>query len=109
MGYISNTGSKIRNCYSTGNISGTYVGGIVGRHYWSPTVAEGKNCYYLLSDTISNSVGKTDQSMNATAVEKLTETEINVLNEYIKEYSDGLGTTEWKKWTLDNNGIPKFI
>lgn len=46
--------------------------------------------------------------MNATAVEKLTETEINVLNKYIEENPDALGTTEWKKWTLDTNGNPKF-
>lgn len=102
--------ATMKNCYSSGNISGTYPGGLLGKRNWGGTgAATGTNCYYLLSETVTNSVGKSGQSMNSTALEKLTETEINVLNNYIENDPDAIGTTNWKKWELDNDGNPNFV
>ena len=106
MGDSRDSTAVMTNCYSSGNISGSYPGGLLGQRKWgTDDVATGTNCYYLLSDTVTNSVGKSNQSMNATALEKLTETEINVLNNYIKQ----LGTADWKMWALDKNGNPTFV
>ena len=101
--------TTIINCYSSGKIFGTYAGGIVGRHGWNKTAAEAKNCYYLLSDTVSNSSGDSKQTMNAIGIEKLTTTEIDVLNSYIENDPDGVVTTDWKRWELDKNGNPSFV
>ena len=111
-GICGNTGDStptMINCYSSGNISGIYVGGLLGQRSWGGVIATGINCYYSLSDTVTNSIGKSGQSMNAIALEKLTEEEIKVMNNYIENDSDGLGTNEWKKWTLDGNGNPSFV
>ena len=47
--------------------------------------------------------------MNATGIEKLTATEIEVLNGYIDDQENREETTDWKKWTLDGNGNPNFV
>lgn len=111
-GFVNSPGDNsavLVNCFSSGRIKGTYAGGLVGSHNWNNTAAQGTNCYYLTSDTVTNSVGKKGQNMNATALTKVTQEVIDAINIYIEEDPDGIGTTNWKKWTLDENGDPTFV
>ena len=111
-----NNDPVIVNSYSNGNIiGGSYSGGIMGAHYWrsSGVAGTGINSYYLKSDTVTGSVGKRNEGVEemiaSTGIDVLTQEIIDSLNEYIENDADGLGTSQWKKWSLDENGNPKFI
>lgn len=103
------------NCYSSGNIKGTYSGGILGSHNWknSGKAGTGINTYYLKSVTVNFSVGKrntdTEEMIESTRLDTVTEDVINSLNAYIENDPDEYGTTDWKKWELDKNGNPTFV
>lgn len=102
----NNNDPTLVNCYSSGNISGTYPGGLMGAHAWNSKAGTGINSYYLLSDTVSNSVGKSTQAIESTALTAVTQTIIDNLNEYIEENTDDIDTTGWVKWVLNKNSEP---
>ena len=94
------------NVYSTGNITGTTIGGIVGAALWN-NASQNKfeNCYFLKSSTVQQSAGK-NIAVNATMLEELTNETIDELNTYITNNSTL--TSEWKKWTIENRN-PQFM
>ena len=94
------------NVYSTGNITGTTIGGIVGAALWN-NASQNKfeNCYFLKSNTVQQDAGK-NITVNATMLEELTNETIDELNTYITNNSTL--TSEWKKWTIENRN-PKFM
>ena len=86
----------------------------MGAHYWksSGLAGTGINSYYLKSDTVTASVGRNEsveEMIASTGIDILTQEVIDSLNEYIQNDPDAFGTTEWKNWTLDENGNPKFV
>lgn len=98
------------NCYSTGNLSGTYVGGIIGNGLWGnvdgSTVI---NCYYLKNATVTKAYGL-KPAIEATGLDKLTQTQIDEINAYIdaNQGSEEVDTTGWRKWKLGADGNPCF-
>lgn len=89
------------NCYSSGNIKGTYLGGIMGA-ISGDYPAKCINCYYLKSDTVNNSVG-------GIGITEVTQDLIDSLNGYILNNEEGYVTTDWKTWALDENGNPTLV
>lgn len=110
-----NNDPMLVNCYSNGNINGTYSGGIMGAHSWRRTgpAGTGINSYYLKSDTVNYSVGRrnadADELIESIGIEEVTQDIIDSLNTYIENDPDALGTTDWKKWALDKDGNPTFV
>ncbi len=105
IGYVENHSESI-NVYSLGKITGNTVGGIVGSALWNNTSQNKfENCYFLKSDTVQKSAGS-KITVNATMIQKLTNTEIDEMNNYIKDNTSI--TSYWKKWKLGENGYPIF-
>lgn len=108
--------AQVVNCYANGNIRGAFVGGVAGFPGWIVgQAATLKNTYYLSSDTVtkSNGIDTNDSDEDPYEATKITEEKIqdtiDSLNKYIENDQDGLGTTEWKRWTLDKDGNPSFV
>lgn len=94
----------IINSYGGGNVLGTYPGGLVGGQ---PNKAgTGLANYYLVSDTVSNSVGTGKFSIESTPLTEVTQDIIDNLNKNIEDDIDGTGTTGWAKWGFDENLYP---
>lgn len=105
IGYVYDHAECI-NVYSTGEITGNRVGGIVGGALWNNTSQNKfENCYFLKSDTVQQSAGH-NIAVNAIILDKLTNTAINELNNYIS--NNNTLTIEWKKWKLEKNKYPIF-
>ena len=102
IGYVADHAECI-NVYSTGNITGDIVGGIIGSAmYNNSAVNKFENCYFLKSDTVDKSSGK-NIVVDAKMLEKLTNTEIDEINNYIQTNKET--TEEWKKWKLEGNNL----
>ena len=99
---------KCINVFSTGNISGEAAGGIIGSAWWNNANSNKfENCYFLKSDTVEKSSGK-NIVVDAKMLEKLANTEIEEINNYIENNEDNIDTSLWKKWKLGENGYPVF-
>lgn len=104
--------AKIKNAYNMGNvieenISWTYTaGGICGGLYNDATELNIEDSYYL-SSTCSKAVGgKGDNEFGVKKLDKINGTEIQSLfNSYIQNNSDGINTTEWKIWKIDEGQL----
>ena len=106
IGYVYDYAECI-NVYTTGDITGNTVGGIVGSALWNNTSQNKfENCYFLKSDTVQKSAGS-KITVNASMLDNLTDTTINELNSCIS--NNGSLTYEWKKWTLGSDGYPVFV
>ena len=99
---------NLTNVFSTGNISGETAGGIIGSAWWNnANNNKFENCYFLKSDTVEKSSGK-NIVVDAKMLEKLANTEIEEINNYIENNEDNIDTSLWKKWKLGENGYPVF-
>ena len=106
-----NTTAHIYNCCNIGTITGKQnIGGIIGRSgaglasytQYMPVI---KNTYSMPSTlkgigNFSTSEVITDE----TNIENI----INSLNEYINNSEEEIDKSNWKKWTLGENGYPIF-
>ena len=102
----------INNCYNTGNLSGTTIGGIVGgvnNNGWGQKAQYlYVNQVYYLNTVAGNGIGRgnTDEG-EIHAINNINTTEfVNTLNNY--KDSNGQYPTEWKKWRLGEEGYPVF-
>ena len=88
------------------------VGGIVGGLWYGnlANTAILKNTYYQEDGELLGYGG----FASAQGVEKQTseymhsEKLVTALNNYIESNTDGIDTTQWKKWKLGENGYPIF-
>ncbi len=94
------------NIFTNGNITGETVGGIIGAALWDDkNNNKFENCYFLKSNTIEKSAGK-NITVNAKMLEKLTNIEIDEMNNYIR---NNVSTTlNWKSWKLKENNYTTF-
>lgn len=103
VGYIYSGYIDCINCYTTGNLSGTSVGGIIGGYLWfngdNPII----NCYYEKNDIVKQGCSK---KIMATGINILTNDELNNMNLYIDNNQSN--TSNWKKWSLNNQGHPSL-
>ena len=75
----------------------------IGSAMWNNSaVNKFENCYFLKSDTVEKSSGK-NIVVDAKMLEKLTNTEIDEINNYIQTNKET--TAEWKKWKLEGNNL----
>ena len=74
-GVVGNNGGSVTNCYNTGEVSGTYVGGVVGMNSSGDSSASGTvtGCYFLQeNDVPANGIGG-GETTGATAVDDLSD------------------------------------
>lgn len=118
-GILGNSGqdgtiNTIVNVYNTGKVidANNECGGIVGGLWYGnlANTATLKNTYYQEDGELLGYGG----FASAQGVEKQTseymhsEKLVTALNNYIESNTDGIDTTQWKKWKLGENGYPIF-
>ena len=109
------TTGTIKNAYNVGTIvdkkvNWTYgAGSMCGYFYNDNTQLTIENGYYL-KNTCSRTVGNKEDSLyGVTQIESIEENSVKELfNSYIEENSDGIDTSEWKKWNFNKDGEPTF-
>ena len=114
LGWASISGT-IKNAYNVGTIvdkkvNWTYgAGSMCGYFYNDNTQLTIENGYYL-KNTCSRAVGNKEDSLyGVTQIESIEENSVKELfNSYIEENSDGIDTSEWKKWNFNKDGEPTF-
>ena len=108
-GYAIKYYSSIENVWNTGEVSGIYLGSIIG--YTSkinnPDVApevkrEIRNAYYTNSIAISSGTDYTGEAIQKTIAEMKTQEFVDLLNNNIE------GNTEWNRWKFVENQFPEF-
>lgn len=118
-GIIGNSGQvgtncKVINSYNIGKVNYTKegYGGIVGGYWYYNTAntATLNNTYYQEdSDLLGYGNFSTAQGVDKKTQEYMHSNElVSKLNQYIETNTDGLDTSEWKKWKLEENNYPVF-
>ncbi len=102
----------IYNCYTSGEVSGGTVGGVVGtirNNGWGQKAQYlYVNQVYYLSSIAKSGIGSgsTDDG-EITSIENINSIEfVNILNTYTGE--DGQYPSEWNSWKLGDEGYPVF-
>ncbi len=100
IGSVSNTKAiYMRNVYSTGNVSASYAGMLVGEDTWwhhDPCIVKRENCFYLSSDTLS-AIYHVDDTENTVAC---TQSEMKT-----EEFAEKLGDA----FVYVNGNYPKLL